>query len=75
MAKRDKRPDNLGKIAKNIGDTLKNMDASSDYIREHRNELSEEDKRQIREKNQRRNRAVKNLHDEINDKTAYSKTR
>lgn len=74
MRKPDNRTDNLGKLAQNIGNTLKKMDETSDSIRAHRNEMSEEEKLQIREKNQRRNRTVKNLHEEISDETAYSKT-
>lgn len=74
MKKSDNRTDNLGKLAQNIGNTLKKMDETSDSVRAHRNEMSEEEKQQIREKNQRRNRAVEGLREEVNDETAYSKT-
>ncbi|MDD9149703.1 small acid-soluble spore protein Tlp [Sporolactobacillus sp. CQH2019] len=74
MAKPDDRSDNAEKIAKNIGDTLENMNEARDYVKAHGNEMSEDEKRQIREKNQRREESIHGLREEIKDEAAYSKT-
>ncbi|CAM3178251.1 small acid-soluble spore protein Tlp [Sporolactobacillus spathodeae] len=75
MAKPDDRSDNMEKIAKNIGHTLQNMDEANDFIKAHGNEMSEEEKQQIKEKNQRREQSIEGLRDEIKDEAAFSKTR
>ncbi|EST10870.1 small acid-soluble spore protein Tlp [Sporolactobacillus laevolacticus] len=75
MAKPDDRSDNMEKIAKNIGHTLKNMDEANDFVKAHGNEMSEEEKQQIQEKNQRREQSIEGLRDEIKDEAAFSKTR
>lgn len=74
MAKPDDRSDNMEKIENNIGHTLQNMNEASDYIKAHSEEMSEEEKQQISEKNQRRETSVEGLRDEIKDEAAYSKT-
>ncbi|MDN3955864.1 small acid-soluble spore protein Tlp [Sporolactobacillus laevolacticus] len=75
MAKPDDRSDNMEKIAKNIGHTLQNMDEANDFVKAHGNEMSEEEKQQIQEKNQRREQSIEGLRDEIKDEAAFSKTR
>jgi small acid-soluble spore protein (thioredoxin-like protein) len=75
MAKPDDRSDNLEKIAKNIGHTLKNMDEANDYLKAHGDVMSDEEKQQIRDKNQRRERTVSGLREEARDEASYSKTR
>lgn len=74
MAKPDDRSDNVEKISKNIGHTLQNIDEARDYVKAHGEEMSEEEKRQIREKNQRRESSIEGLREEIKDESAYSKT-
>lgn len=75
MAKPDDRSDNWEKIGQNIGHTLKNMNEANDFVKAHGNEMSEEEKRQIKEKNQRREESIEGLREEIKDEAAYSKTR
>lgn len=74
MAKPDDRSDNVDKIARNIGHTLQNIDDSKDYIKAHGEEMNEEEKQQILEKNKRREESINGLREEIQDEAAYSKT-
>ncbi|MCO7175446.1 small acid-soluble spore protein Tlp [Sporolactobacillus kofuensis] len=75
MAKPDDRSDNVEKISKNIGHTLKNMDEANDYLKAHGQQMSEEEKQQIKEKNQRREQSIEGLREEIKDEAAFSKSR
>lgn len=74
MAKPDDRSDNVDKIARSIGHTLQNIDDAKDYIKAHGKEMSEEEKQQILDKNQRREESINGLREEIKDEAAYSKT-
>ncbi|MCL1632728.1 small acid-soluble spore protein Tlp [Sporolactobacillus sp. CPB3-1] len=74
MAKPDDRSDNWEKIGHNIGNTLQNMNETSDYIKAHDEEISEDEKQQLLEKNKRREESVKGLREEIKDEARYSKT-
>lgn len=74
MAKPDDRSDNMEKIEKNIGHTLKNMDEADDYLKAHGSQMSETEKQQIMEKNERREQSIEGLREEIRDEAAYSKT-
>lgn len=70
MAKPDDRSDNIDKLEENIGQTLDNMDDARDYLKAHSEELSEEQKRQIREKNRRREESIEGFRSEIRDEAA-----
>ncbi|RYM05197.1 small acid-soluble spore protein Tlp [Sporolactobacillus sp. THM7-7] len=71
MAKPDDRSDNRERIERNIGHTLQNLNEARDYVKAHGDEMSEEAKRQIREKNQRRERSIEGLREEIKDEAAH----
>ncbi|GAY75679.1 small acid-soluble spore protein Tlp [Sporolactobacillus inulinus] len=74
MAKPDDRSDNWGKIAHNIGNTLQNINETEDYLKAHGDKISEDEKRQLLEKNQRRAESVHGLREEIKDEARFSKT-
>ncbi|MCO7124534.1 small acid-soluble spore protein Tlp [Sporolactobacillus shoreicorticis] len=74
MAKPDDRSDNWEKISRNIGNTLQNINETNDYLKAHGDKMDEEEKRQLREKNKRRDESVKGLREEIKDESAFSKT-
>ncbi|AQS55310.1 small acid-soluble spore protein Tlp [Novibacillus thermophilus] len=67
MAKPDDRSDNVEKLENMIGHTLDNMDDARDYLKAHSEELSEEQKRQIRAKNERREQSIEGMRSEIKD--------
>ncbi|RYL93373.1 small acid-soluble spore protein Tlp [Sporolactobacillus sp. THM7-4] len=72
--KPDDRSDNQERIENIIGHTLQNMDEANDYVKAHGEEMSEEEKQQIREKNQRREQSIEGLREEIKDEAAYQKS-
>lgn len=67
MAKPDDRSDNVEKLDHMIGETLQNKNEARDYLKAHADEMSEEQKRQIKEKNRRREEAVEGFRQEIQD--------
>lgn len=70
MAKPDDRSDNIDKMEETIGHTLDNMDDARDYLKAHSEELSEEEKRQIKEKNRRREESIEGFRQEIKDEAS-----
>ncbi|MBP3041295.1 small acid-soluble spore protein Tlp [Bacillaceae bacterium Marseille-Q3522] len=67
MAKPDDRSDNAERIENTIGHTLQNINEARDYVKAHSEEMSEKEKQQIEEKNQRRERSIDGLRNEIKD--------
>lgn len=65
--KPDDRSDNAERIENTIGHTMQNMNEARDYVKAHSEEISEEEKRQIKEKNQRREESIDGLRAEIKD--------
>lgn len=70
MAKPDDRSDNVEKLENMIGHTMENMDDARDYLKAHSEELSEEQKRQIKEKNRRREESIEGFRNEIEDEAS-----
>ena len=70
MAKPDDRSDNIDKMEETIGHTLDNMDDARDYLKAHSEALSEEEKRQIKEKNRRREESIEGFRQEIKEKAS-----
>ncbi|WP_430791474.1 small acid-soluble spore protein Tlp [Virgibacillus flavescens] len=66
-AKPDDRSDNAEKIENTIGHTMQNRNEAGDYVKAHSEEISEEEKRQIKGKNQRREESIESLRAEIKD--------
>lgn len=71
MAKPDNRADNVEHLQKSINNTLKNHGEAEEYLAEHADEISPQDKQIIQEKNQRREKALQGLRSEIQDESEY----
>lgn len=67
MPKPDDRSNNPERIENTIGHTEQNMNEARDYVNAHAEEISEKEKRQIKEKNQRREESIEGLREEIKD--------
>ncbi|MFZ3577936.1 small acid-soluble spore protein Tlp [Virgibacillus sp. DJP39] len=65
--KPDDRSNNAERIENTIGHTLQNIDEAEDYVNAHAGEISEEEQRQIKEKNRRREESIDSLRNEIKD--------
>lgn len=73
MAKPDDRSDNKERIEHAIGDTLQNIDEARDYVKAHSDEISEEEKRQIEAKNERREQSIEDSREELKDEAPYQR--
>lgn len=62
----DDRSDNAGRIQKNIGFTIKNMEAADEMIEETPDEKM---KKALAEKNERRRQALRAMRSEMRDET------
>ncbi|WP_404456718.1 small acid-soluble spore protein Tlp [Virgibacillus necropolis] len=67
MPKPDDRSNNPERIENTIGHTMQNMNEARDYVKAHSGEISEEEKQQIKEKNQRREESIHGMREEIKD--------
>lgn len=67
MPKPDDRSNNPERIEDNIWDTAQNMNEARDYVNAHGHEMSEQQKQQIKEKNQRREESIEGLRNELQD--------
>lgn len=65
--KPDDRSDNPEKLKKMIDNTLDNMNDAEDYLKAHEEQMSEETKQQIRDKNKRREAAIEGFREELKD--------
>jgi len=66
--KPDDRRDNVKKIQKNIDNTIRNMEAADDMISRSSNSKT---KRDLMEKNERRDRSLDGMRHEIKDEAAF----
>ncbi|MDU0329419.1 MULTISPECIES: small acid-soluble spore protein Tlp [Paenibacillus] len=73
MAKPDNRSDNVRKIQRNIQNTIKNFREGQDYLSEHADEISPQEKQQIEEKNEKRLRAIEGFREEVKDEAAHQR--
>lgn len=71
MPKPDDRSDNAENIERTIGNTLQNMNEAEDYLKAHEDEMSEEQKQQIMNKNDRRRESIEGLRSEIQDEAQH----
>lgn len=65
--KPDNRSDNPEKLKEMIDNTLENLHDAEDYLKAHEEQMSEETKQQIREKNKRREQAIEGFREELKD--------
>ncbi|MDA3129345.1 small acid-soluble spore protein Tlp [Aliibacillus thermotolerans] len=71
--KPDDRSNNKDRIENTIGHTLQNMNEARDYLKAHSEELSEEEKRRIEEKNKRRAESIEGMREELKDEAPYDR--
>ena len=67
MAKRDNREDNEVHLQQHIDHTLANLREAEDYLDEHADEISTEEKHRIEAKNDRREESIKSFIEEKKD--------
>lgn len=72
MAKPDDRSDNLEKIQSNIGNTIKNFRENEQYLAEHAEEISSQEKQQLKAKNQKRLSAIEGFREEAKDEAGQA---
>ncbi|MDF2960954.1 MAG: small acid-soluble spore protein Tlp [Paenibacillus sp.] len=70
MAKPDNRADNVEHLQESINNTIKNHDEAEEYLAEHADEISPEERQTIQEKNERREKSLQGLRSEIQDEAA-----
>ncbi|MNO63256.1 Small, acid-soluble spore protein Tlp [compost metagenome] len=67
MAKPDDRSDNVRKLQESVQNTIENFREAQDYLSEHADEITGEEKQQVEEKNAKRLRSIKGQRAEIKD--------
>lgn len=67
MAKPDNRADNAEHLQQHIEDTQQNLQEAEDYLDEHAEEISNVDKQNILEKNDRRKNSIQAFESEKQD--------
>ena len=71
MAKPDNRADNVEHLQKNINHTIGNMEEAEQYLAEHADEISPQEKQQIEAKNERREQSLQSFRSEIQDESEH----
>lgn len=72
MAKPDDRSDNLEKIQRNIGNTIKNFRENERYLAEHAEEISSQERQQLTAKNRKRLSAIEGFREEAKDEAGQA---
>ncbi|ADO54863.1 spore protein [Paenibacillus jamilae] len=72
MAKPDNRADNVEHLQQNIQNTLQNLHEAEGYLNEFSSEISNEERKQIEEKNNRRKQSIRSFREEVKDEAAHS---
>lgn len=67
MAKPDNRADNVEHLQQNIQNTLQNLHEAEGYLNEFSSEISNEERQQIEEKNNRRKQSIRSFREEVKD--------
>lgn len=73
MAKPDDRSDNVEKLQDNIQNSIQNFREGQDYLSEHADEISGEEKQHIEEKNAKRLNSIRGFREEVKDEAANQK--
>ncbi|OXM87909.1 small acid-soluble spore protein Tlp [Paenibacillus rigui] len=69
MAKPDNRADNVEHLQNSINNTIKNMEETEDYLAEHADEISPQEKDTLLDKNERREKSLDGFRSEIKDES------
>ncbi|MNW36119.1 Small, acid-soluble spore protein Tlp [compost metagenome] len=67
MAKPDDRSDNVEKLQESVQNTIENFREAQDYLSEHADEITGDEKQQIESKNAKRLRSIEGQRAEIKD--------
>lgn len=67
MAKPDNREDNPARLQNAIDHTIANLNEAEDYLDEHADEITSEEKQSIESKNQRRKESIEGFIEEKKD--------
>ena len=70
MAKPDNRADNETHLQEHIDHTIANLRRTEDYLAEHSDEISSEEKLAVEAKNERRKESIENFIDEKRDEAS-----
>lgn len=73
MAKPDNRADNVEKLQEHVQNTIGNLREAEEYLAEHAEELSPDEARAIREKNENRRESIAGMRSEIKDEAAHQR--
>lgn len=73
MAKPDDRSDNVEHLQEHVQNTIENLREAEDYLAEHADELSADERQAIREKNKNRRESIAGMRREIKDEAAHRK--
>lgn len=71
MAKPDNRSDNVAHLQKAINNTAGNMEEAQEYMDEHADEISPQERQDIEAKNENRKAAMQGMISEIQDEKEY----
>ncbi|MDF2936813.1 MAG: spore protein [Paenibacillaceae bacterium] len=72
MAKPDNRADNVEHLQQSIQNTKQNLDEAEDYLNEFSSEISDEERAQIQNKNQRRKESIAGFQSEVKDEAQHA---
>ncbi|TBL80219.1 small acid-soluble spore protein Tlp [Paenibacillus thalictri] len=67
MAKPDNRADNAEHLQQHINNTLENLEEAEDYLDEHADEISTQEKEDIQQKNAGRRSSLQSFRSELED--------
>lgn len=73
MAKPDDRSDNVQKLQRMIHNTEDNLREARDFYKAHDESMSEETKKQIKEKNARREDSISSFRKELKDEADHAR--
>lgn len=73
MAKPDNRADNVEHLQEHVQNTIENLRETEDYLAEHADEISPDEKQAIKEKNANRANSIQGMRSEIKDEAAYQR--
>ncbi|WP_426453754.1 small acid-soluble spore protein Tlp [Paenibacillus sp. S-38] len=71
MAKPDNRADNVERIQFNINHTISNFNEAEEYLAEHADEITPQDRQAIEAKNERRLQSLQSFREEIRDEAKH----
>ncbi|MCS7461153.1 small acid-soluble spore protein Tlp [Paenibacillus doosanensis] len=69
MAKPDNREDNAAHLQQHIQNTKENLQESEQYLAEHAEEISPQEKQTLQAKNARREKSIDGFHSELQDES------